>query len=288
MSIFLFGVRGRLSRRYTGGHSQLIDRKLTRGLARVASGFRPPRLARGALMISKLFNSKLGRPLSNKFTSLIDCVGRSPTRIIDVSVPSKLVARDGQPRSGPTMIETGIALALRAGGLTVFFTSYRRCLNRIYALSVHLSGCFVSAVPTACSAISPSCVGDRVLGHSSFTRGNSVNGTLLVTKDHNVTNTTVLTSGTYVHDNTKGIATLAPRYGLNVVRVTIPRTIYLISHRDCCSRTVSASKFRTINVNPKLNGRRDSTLTLVSRLRRADYPVILSTSTLGVLKSRNA
>lgn len=92
--------------------------------------FMPPALAVSRLMISKLFNSKLGGPLDNNFTTMIGCVGTSPTAMITVSVPSKLVKRRGAFGMGTGVVHTRLALDLRLPGLTFLFTRGSRFMNR--------------------------------------------------------------------------------------------------------------------------------------------------------------
>lgn len=125
----LFGPGNRLSPSYRAG-GRLI--RVTRRIAfrRVDARFIPPALAPSRLIVSKLFNSKLGGPLDKKFTTIIGCVGSSPTVMMTVSVPSKLVKRRGAFGIGGGVVHTSMAFDLRLPGLTFLFTRGARCMNR--------------------------------------------------------------------------------------------------------------------------------------------------------------
>lgn len=286
--MFLFGIRGGLSTSYTAGGGQLVRNGHIGRFARIAIGFSPPRLRTKVLIISNLFNDKLGGPLTNKFTTVIGCVGRDTTGVIDVSLPSNLVDRSGSCGVDTGVVHTSLALALRRGGLSVVVTSGRRCLNEVGILSVQLSPRFVRHARDHYDVLRRGSV-HRLLGpHNSFTRGNDVNATLLVTNDCNVSNTSILTAETYLEANIKGIVARAPGEGCRVVRVSIPRTMLRVSARRAVfDRPMSARSCRTVNVNPKLKADRTATVTLVTRLEEYAYPIIISTSTLGVLTDRH-
>lgn len=81
-------------------------------------------------MMSKLFNSKLGGPLGNKFTTMIGCVGTSGTRMMTVSMPSKLVYRSGACGVHRGVVHTSIALDVRLPGLSFLFPRGRSVMNR--------------------------------------------------------------------------------------------------------------------------------------------------------------
>lgn len=124
--------------------------------------------------------------------------------------------------------------------------------------------------------------------HRRFTRGKGFNRTLLVTNSGNVTNTSMLTTHTYLHSKMKLLAMRTPVYGGSVLRASIPRTVMRASTgRAYFTVPASASSCRTINVNPKLKEDRRARTTLLRRLRRYRAPMMISTSTLGVLTGRH-
>lgn len=129
MRIFLFGAGKRLSPSYrTGGRLMRVVSRVA--FRRMDARFTPPALASRRLIVSNLFNSKLGGPLDKKFTTMIGCVGSSPTAMTSVSVPSKLVKRRGAFGIQTGVVQTSIAFDLRLPGLTFLFTRGTRFVKR--------------------------------------------------------------------------------------------------------------------------------------------------------------
>lgn len=105
-----------------------------------------------------------------------------------------------------------------------------------------------------------------------------------MTNSRKVTKTSILTTHTYLHSNIKLLAMRIPFYGGFVIRASIPRTVARLSVDSAYfTTTASASSCRTITVNPKLKGTTRARTTLLRRVRAYRAPVIISTSTLGLL-----
>lgn len=121
-----------------------------------------------------------------------------------------------------------------------------------------------------------------------FSRGKGFKRTLLVTNSHKVTKTSVLSTHTYLHSKMNLLAIRTPVYGGDVLRATIPRTVMRRStDRAYFTVPASASSCRTMNMKPKLKQGRRARTTLLRRLGNYRAPLMMSTSTLGVLTGRH-
>lgn len=151
-------------------------------------------------------------------------------------------------------------------------------------LSVLLRPRVVTDAPARFALIARRSVTTIFRPHGHFTCGKAFNRTLLVTKDRKGVKTTLLSTGTYLEDKTNLLAIRVPKHNRRVLRATFPRTVISLSRRR--SRFDSISNVGTcssVTVKPNLKRRPSSIGTLRRLLRMMRGPLIVSTSTLGLV-----
>lgn len=289
VSVFLFNISGRLSEDCAINKQRIIDCKRIRQFTEVTQQFDPPQLDVDTLVVDGLFGSGLNKPLAGGFASLVKYINQSPAQIVSIDLPSGLMAEDNTFNVLANIIRADLTLTLQQKKLAMMFADCQPYLGEVRVLDIRLSQDYIDSTDAQFVTVEENDVRRILQPRADFVHKGLMGYALIIAGQYGMAGAAVLATKACLRSGVGKVAVLTPQLNNDIMQISVPEAILVHDAEDAYfSEATDTDGYDAMAIGPGLGVREQTSIALISQLRRTTCPIVADADALNIIANHRA
>ncbi|MBQ9357493.1 MAG: NAD(P)H-hydrate dehydratase [Prevotella sp.] len=286
---FLFNISGHLSDDCANNRQRLLSKKGQPLFTEVTQEFDPPTLDEGMLVVDGLFGSGLNKPLSGGFASLVKYINASKAQVVSIDVPSGLMTEDNTFNIHSNIIRASLTLTLQQKKLSFLFPENQQFTGDIEVLDIGLSPEGIESIEAHFTLTQPNEVAPLLKPRSPFAHTGSMGNALLVAGSYGMAGAAILAAKACLRSGAGKLIVHTPRRNAPMLQVAVPEAVLHLDREETAfSEAAPLDGLQALAIGPGLGTGEQTSIAMISQLRRAQCPAVIDADALNILAARHA
>ena len=286
---FLFNISGKLSDDCAVNKQRLITKKGQPLLTEVTLEFDPPQLDEGMLVVDGLFGSGLNKPLSGGFASLVKYINASRATVASLDMPSGLMTEDNSYNVRANIIRADYTFTLQHKKLSFLFAEHQQFVGHVTVLDIGLSKEGIENTEAQYTLLERDDIRRLLQPRAPFVHKGSMGNALLVAGSYGMAGAALLAAKACMRSGAGKLTVHTPRRNVGVLQTAVPEAVLHIDREETTfSEAVPAENFQAVAVGPGIGTSEQTSIAMITQLRRAQCPVIADADALNILATKHA
>lgn len=286
---YLFNVKGKLSADCAANKKRLCDKKGVPLLTEVTLEFDPPRLEEGMLVVDGLFGSGLDKPLAGGFASLVKYINKSKVQVVSIDVPSGLMTEDNTLNARANIIQADLTLTLQQPKLSFFFPENQQYIGEVCCLDIGLSQEGIQRTDAIYTTVDEALVSSMLRTRDSFAHKGDMGHALLVAGRQGMAGASILAAKACMRSGVGKLTVHVPYQNALPLQVAVPEAVLHFDKNDISfSEAVPTEGFQALAIGPGLGNDDQTSIAMISQLRRCACPAVADADALNILAAKHA
>lgn len=289
MSVYLFNINGKLSEDCAKNQQRILDSRKIKDFFEVRDEFDPPVLEKNMLIIDGLFGSGLNKPLSGGFASLVKYINQSPSKVVSLDMPSGMMAEDNTDNVWTNIVKADMTLTLQQKKLAMMFADCQPYLGEVRVLDIRLSQDYIDNTDAQFVTVEENDVRRMLKPRPDFAHKGLMGYALIIAGQYGMAGAAVLATKACLRSGVGKVAVLTPLLNNDIMQISVPEAILQHDAEDrYFSEATDTEGYDAMAIGPGLGIREQTSIALISQLRRATCPVVVDADALNIIANHRA
>ncbi len=286
---FLFNISGHLSADCTENKRRLVDKKGRPLFTEVTQEFDPPRLEKGMLVVDGLFGSGLNKPLAGGFASLVKYINTSKAEVVSIDMPSGLMTVDNTYNVSSNIIKATETYTLGQMKLSFLFPENQQYVGKLRILDIGLSKEGIDKIDANYTLMEMKKAKEMLLPRNSFAHKGQMGSALIIAGSYGMAGASILATKACLRSGAGKVTVHCPKRNVPIIQTTVPEAIVSIDREETTyAECIATEDFQAVGIGPGLGTSEQTSITLISQIRRTQCPLVIDADALNILANRRA
>ena len=289
VDVYLFNIHNKLSDNCEINKKRLLEANCLHQFTEVTVNFDLPELTARTLVVDGLFGSGLNKPLAGGFASLVKYINQSPSKVVSLDIPSGLMTEDNTNNIWTNIVQADLTLTLQQRKLAMMLADCQPFLGEVRVLDIRLSQDYIDSTDTQFATTEENDMRRMLRPRGDFAHKGMMGYALIVAGQYGMAGAAVLATKACLRSGVGKVAVATPQLNNVIMQTCVPEAVMLLDAEDAYfSEAIDTDEFDAMAIGPGLGIREQTSIALISQLRRASCPIVADADAINIIANHRA
>ncbi|MGI6224219.1 MAG: NAD(P)H-hydrate dehydratase [Prevotella sp.] len=289
VDVYLFNIHNKLSDNCEINKKRLLDANCLRHFTEVTVNFDLPDLTARTLVVDGLFGSGLNKPLAGGFASLVKYINESPAKVVSLDLPSGLMAENNTDNIWTNIIQADLTLTLQQKKLSMLFADCQPYIGEVRVLDIRLSQDYINDTDSQFVTVEENDMRRILRPRPDFAHKGAMGYALIIAGQYGMAGAAVLATKACLRSGVGKVAVLTPKLNNTILQISVPEAVMMLDAEDTYfSEAADTDGFDAMAIGPGLGVNEQTSIALISQLRRATCPIVADADAINIIANHRA
>ena len=260
-----------------------------RHFTEVTVNFDLPDLTARTLVVDGLFGSGLNKPLAGGFASLVKYINQSPSKVVSLDMPSGMMTENNTDNIWTNIVKADLTLTLQQKKLAMMFADCQPYLGEVRVLDIRLSQDYIDSTDAQFVTVEENDVRRILQPRADFVHKGLMGYALIIAGQYGMAGAAVLATKACLRSGVGKVAVLTPQLNNDIMQISVPEAILVHDAEDAYfSEATDTDGYDAMAIGPGLGVREQTSIALISQLRRTTCPIVADADALNIIANHRA